>query len=103
MNKDIKLSRVQKGIKVLIENFITESDKIMEYTKESRYSAVYSILYYFHNRESIAVDGTLYDILLCQSEYNYGSGLYDSITAYLENSGFYLEYEGQGTYNIVKV
>jgi len=98
----IKLSRIQKGITALIEDFITESDKVMEYTRKHRLSAVHSIMYCFHNRESISVDGILYDILLCQSEYNYGSGLYDSITAYLENRGYYLEYEGQGIHNIVK-
>ena len=93
---------IQKEISKAIDNFAKESDKIMEYDADSRYSAFNSLMYSFHNNKSIAVDGNLYDILVYgRSEFNYGNDLYVKIQNIVNNAGYFLEYEGQGIFNIV--
>ncbi len=104
MNTQIKLSRIQKAIQKEIESFIDKQDKMMECNREDKYSASKSLMYCFHNNKSISVDGDFYDILFYgQADYNYGSELYTLIHEIADQYGYYLEYEGQGIYNIEKV
>lgn len=103
MNTQIKLSRVQKAIQKEIEDFIDREDGLMECDRNSRYSASKHLMYSFHDNKSISVDGVLYDILRDgQADYGYGKSLYTDIHNKVDRMGFYLEYEGQGIYNIVK-
>lgn len=104
MNTDVKLSKVQQAIKEVIESFIDKQDKLMDIDRQDKYSACHGLMYCFHDNKSISVDGDLYDILLYgHGEYNYGGDLYVSIHNTASKYGYYMEYEGQGIYNIEKV
>ncbi len=103
MNNDIKLSKVQQAIKDVIESFIDKQDGLIECNRDSKYSACHGLMYCFHNNKSINTDGDLYDILLDQADFNYGHDLYTDIHNTATKYGYYLEYEGQGVYNIEKV
>ncbi len=103
MNTQIKLSRVQKTIQKEIEDFINNMNDLMERDRDNKYSASKDLMYCFHDNKSISVDGSLYDILRDgQADFGYGSSLYTDIHNKVDTMGFYLEYEGQGIYNIVK-
>ena len=94
---------IQKEIAKAIDNFASKSDKMMGYEPNSKYSIVKSLLYWFHDDKSIAVDGMLYDILVygC-SDFGYGKELDTKINKLVHDAGYYLEYAGQGVYNIVE-
>lgn len=94
---------IQKEIAEAIKKYCIKSDKIMEYEADSRYSAFKSMLYSFHDNKTIAVDGTLYDILVHgHGDFNYGNDLSVKIHKIVHDAGYYLEYEGQGIFNIVE-
>ena len=104
METDVKLSKVQQAIREDLESFIDRMDKALDITRDHRLSNVHNIQYCFHDDKSISVDCDLYDILYygC-ADYNYGSELYIKIHEIVKKLGYYLEYEGQGVYNIGKV
>jgi hypothetical protein len=103
MDTEIKLNKVQKAIQKEIEHFIDRMDNIGGYNRENKYSACYGLMYCFKDNKSINTDGDLYDILLYgHADYNYGSELYVAIHNTVRKYGHYLEYEGQGVYNIVE-
>ena len=97
----IEKSKIQKVIEKEIQKFIKEENAFNKVCG-SKENAEQSILYYFHDNKSIAVDGALYEILAGTSEFNYGSRLKENIYKELEKRDYYLEYEGSGVYNIVK-
>lgn len=103
MNTKIKLSRVQKAIKRVLDDFIKVHNNRLGVNIHSKYSFSESLMFCFHDNKSINVDGDLYDILLYGSaDYSFGIKLGENIHSAVNKLGYFLEYEGQGIYNIVK-
>lgn len=103
MNTQIKLSKVQKAIQKIIEDFIDNENENMGRKRNDNMCTSKFLPYCFQNNKNISVDGDLYDILYYgKADYEYGSQLYTDIHNKVDIMGYCLEYEGQGIYNIVK-
>jgi len=59
--------------------------------------------YSFHNKTTVAVDSTLFDILSYgHADYGFGKSIYEKIHGDLKKAGYYIENDGAGVWNFVK-
>ena len=104
--KDIETpkTKAQKIVFNCVTRFNEKIDKILGYNKLGKNLQCKDMLLYFHDKTSISVDGTLYDILQYgNADFGYGRELHSDINNKLLKAGFYLENQGSGIYNIVKI